>query len=185
MDNLIGRKIAIVVGHEPGGGAEGERSFNMSLSVIMRNRLVSSGADVYIHHHKIRSYGARQDAMRDAVNDNMPDCDVCVELHFNSYDKEAAHGHEFLYNGSKALAEAFRDEFQASFPWSTARADDGIKHTPTGRGSGFLRKAPAWAVLVEPFFDSNKKEHDYFTGRQTCLAETYCEGLDTFFYGSK
>lgn len=181
MNNLKGKNIAIIVGHEPGGGAEGERAYNLALSVIMRNILTGHGAEVCIHHHHASAYGRRMREMKEAINQIMPDCDVCVELHFNGYHKESAHGHEFMYRGSRKLAEAFRDEFQASFPWSTARADNGIRHAPTGNGAGFLKQAPAWAVLVEPFFGSNHKESEYFMGRQTCLAETYIKGLDKFF----
>ena len=181
MNNLKGKKIAIIVGHEPGGGASGERSYNKSLAVIMRNKLVEQGAEVYIHHHHTKAYSRRMSEMRAGIKSHMPDCDACVELHFNGYYKQSANGHEFLYRGSKSLAEAFRDEFQLAFPDSRARAENGIHHSPTGRGAGFLKQAPAWAVLVEPFFGSNPTESEFFMSRQTCLAHCYCRGLNTFF----
>ena len=181
MKNLKDKNIAIIVGHEPGGGAAGERSYNAALAVIMRDTLRKHGANVYLHQHHTKGYGQRMREMRAAILSKMPHCDACIELHFNSYYKESAHGHEFMFRGSRSLAEAFRDEFQLSFPNSTPRADNGIRHSPTGRGAGFLKQAPAWAVLVEPFFGSNHDESQFFMGRQTCLAETYCRGLNKFF----
>jgi N-acetylmuramoyl-L-alanine amidase len=83
--------------------------------------------------------------------------------------------------GSRRLAEAFRDEFQLAFPESRARAENGIHHAPSGRGAGFLKQAPAWAVLVEPFFGSNPEEAALFMGSQTKLARAYCKGLNKFF----
>jgi N-acetylmuramoyl-L-alanine amidase len=99
MDNLTGKNVAIIVGHEPGGGAAGERAYNMALSVIMRDILRDNGAHVYLHTHHTKAYGQRMREMRAAIKLMMPDCDACVELHFNGYYKESANGHEFLYRG--------------------------------------------------------------------------------------
>jgi N-acetylmuramoyl-L-alanine amidase len=146
----------------------------------MRDTLAEQGYDVYIHYHTVRSYGRRQDEMREAIKSKQPDCAVCVELHYNGYSNPAANGHEFLYRGSKRLAGCFRDEFQKDFSWSTARRDNGLLHQPVGNGAGFLKKAPAWAVIVEPFFESNVRENDYFTTHQTKLADSYCRAINCF-----
>jgi N-acetylmuramoyl-L-alanine amidase len=174
------KEIALIVGHEPGGGARGEREYNIAIANIMRDTLESQGHKVYIHYHKTKSYGRRQTEMRDAVMEELPHCAVCVELHYNGYHDPSANGHEYLYRGSRKLAEAFRNDFQAEFPWSKARRNSGILHQPTGNGAGFLKKAPAWAVIVEPFFESNEKENEYFTGHQTKLADCYCKSLNHF-----
>ena len=174
------KEIAIIVGHERGGGARGERDYNIGIANIMATTLEDQGHKVYIHYHQTQPYGQRQSEMMAAVNDKMPDCRVCVELHYNSYSDPSANGHEFLYRGSRSLAECFRNDFQNTFPFSKARRDNGIFKRMSGRGSGFLKKAPAWAVIVEPFFESNHDERDYFFARQTKLADSYCRAINQF-----
>ena len=174
------KQIALIVGHEPGGGARGEREYNIAIAKIMQDTLEGEGHKVYVHYHQTRGYGRRQTEMKDAVNKMLPDCDVCVELHYNGYDDPSANGHEFLYRGSRKLAECFRNDFQNTFDWSTARRNNGILHQPTGNGAGFLKKAPAWAVIVEPFFESNSKEREYFFSHQTKLSDSYCRSINQF-----
>jgi N-acetylmuramoyl-L-alanine amidase len=180
MSKLQNKQIALVVGHERGGGAAGERSYNLALAIIMRDILEERCAAVYVHKHHEKSYGVRQDEMRAAVKEALPDCACCIELHYNSYESPNAQGHEFFYRGCKRIAECFRDRFQEDFPWSRGRQSNGIMKQITGNGSGFLRKAPAWACLVEPFFESNAKEREYFMGHQAKLATSYCNAIEDF-----
>jgi N-acetylmuramoyl-L-alanine amidase len=177
---IEGKEIALVVGHEPGGGAAGERTYNLALAIMMRDNLEARGAVVYIHKHHEKSYGVRQDEMRAAVKEELPDCACCIELHYNSFGDPTKKGHEIFYRGCKRIAECFRDRFQSDFPWSVARRSNGIEKRLKGNGAGFLRKAPAWACLLEPFFESNAKEREYFMSHPMKLSDCNCNAIEDF-----
>ena len=174
------KQIALIVGHEPGGGAEGERVYNIAVRGHMVANLAAAGFDVFSYDHVLKSYGARQDAMRRAVMKAQPHNLICVELHYNDVDTPLANGHQFHYNASPGLARAFADAWRFRFPASKPRQDNGIYHTPTGDGSGFLRKAPGLAVLTEPFFHSNPDENKFFAFKQKSVADTYCDAIKAF-----
>ncbi len=174
------KQIALVVGHEPGGGAEGERAYNLIVQKSLKEMLEAEGFDVFAYVHELKSYGARQAAMAAAVNKAQPQNLICVELHYNDVDAEPANGHQFHYNACRGLAVAFASEWQKTFPSSRARQDRGTLHTPTGDGAGFLRKSPGLAVLVEPFFHSNKIEWMFFRNKQKEVAEAYGRAIIQF-----
>jgi N-acetylmuramoyl-L-alanine amidase len=173
-------QIALIVGHEPGGGAEGERLYNIKVRSLMATALVSLGLEVFLYDHKIKSYGARQDAMAAAVRAAQPNNKVCVELHYNDVDDPQANGHQFHYNARESLARCFANAFQSKFPNSRPRQDKGIFHTPRGDGAGFLVKSPGAAVLTEPFFHSNPKENEFFKNHQEEVAMAYCSAIEAF-----
>ena len=178
---LKGKQIGIVVGHEPGGGASGERTYQKIVGKHMVEILEAEGAKVFYYEHKLKSYGARQRAMKVAVKNALPDCWSVIELHYDGYKPSpSASGHHFQYRGAKVLASAIRDEFQKRYPQSKAREDNGIKHNPKGNGAGFLRESPGWACLVEPYFITNPGEKVFFKDKHRDLAEVYCIGLSKF-----
>jgi N-acetylmuramoyl-L-alanine amidase len=78
------------------------------------------------------------------------------------------------------LARAFADAWQFRFPASKPRQDKGIYHTPTGDGAGFLRKAPGFAILTEPFFHSNPDENRFFADKHMSVAKVYCAAISAF-----
>jgi N-acetylmuramoyl-L-alanine amidase len=178
MGTLENKQIALVKGHFL-DGATGEEEYNTDIAYKMAALLEQRGADVYIHWHQISSYGARQREMRRAVKEKLPDCACCVELHYNAFHKESVNGHEFFYRGSKRFAECFQQRFSDAFEWSTARCG-GVKPLMSGDGAGFLREAPAWACLVEPFFITNKAEKQFFTDHKDELAECYVDAIEDF-----
>jgi N-acetylmuramoyl-L-alanine amidase len=107
---------------------------------------------------------------------------VCaVELHFNSAGP-FAEGHEWLYWGrstnSKRLAECFNNAFSKSFPQATVRGAKPIGSSD--RGSLFLRLTPCPAIILEPFFGSNKDETVFYTNNQTALAHCYADALAAY-----
>jgi N-acetylmuramoyl-L-alanine amidase len=183
MPKLNSKQVTLVVGHPEGDGAPGERAYNTDLAYLVAEKLERLGADVYIHWHTIHSYETRMDVMRDAVNEQQPDCECCVEFHYNAYHKESANGHEFFYRGCKRLADCFEKHFSKAFPWSHARSG-GVKPLMSGNGSGFLKEAPAWACLVEPFFFTNKKEMEFFAENKEELAVVYTESIEEFILTS-
>jgi len=192
---MLGKEIAIVIGHERPkkakngqkgwghGGAKGERVYQLKVAKIMKRILEEMGAKVLIYQHRLRAYGARQDAMRAAVKNKLPNCSVCIELHYDGYKpRPAASGYHFQYLGAKKLASAIRDRFKAKFPHKRPRGDgrSGIMKNTRKNGAGFLRKSPAWAVLVEPFFITNPAEKSFFSDKHEELAEIYCLGISDF-----
>ena len=102
--------------------------------------------------------------MRAAIKSAQPNNFVCVELHYDAVSWSSPNGHHFQYLGSKELATCFAQTWQKRFPQSNPRGDNkkGIKYNPRGNGAGFLRKAPGWAVLTEPFFISNPQEKEFY-----------------------
>jgi N-acetylmuramoyl-L-alanine amidase len=173
---MINKEIALVVGHTPHAGAEGEWEWNKVCANAMKAELEAMGAKVYLHMHTIKSYGARQDEMARCVKRELPDCKAVIELHYNAYDEEQANGHEFLYNATPALSEALQKRFSEAYPWSVARSG-GVKQRSSGDGAGFLIKAPAASCITEPFFVTNGKEEEFFRAREERVASIYVQGL--------
>ena len=179
--SLRDKQIAIVVGHQPGGGAVGERSYNKKVANHMRSILATYGAEVFVYEHSIKSYGARQRAMKAAVAEALPECFVVFELHYDGYlPRPSAAGHHFKYRGAEALAKFTQQEWVRRFPRSRPRFDKGIHHCTSGNGSGFLREAPGWAILTEPFFITNAAEKAFFANRHREIANVYCHGAARF-----
>lgn len=181
--DLSGRKIALVVGHEPGGGAKGEREWNLKVARRMDEILKEAGAEVLVYEHKVRAYSRRIDEMRKGVKKHLPGAEVVLLMHYNSVDYPNAEGHEFHYRASKELAESMRDAWQAQFPSSRARRDNGILENRSGRGSGMIKAAPAPCCLLEPFFESNPAERKMFMDAIDEVSGAYVEGLRRFLAG--
>ena len=175
--DLSGKKVFLVVGHEPGGGAEGERDWNIEVAQRLESKLRGRGAFVITYEHKVRAYGQRCDEMRDACLTQMPDADCVILMHYNAYSDPNAHGHEFHYGGVKSLAESIRDAWQEAFPNSKARQDDGILHNTDSNGSLMIRSAPAACCLLEPFFISNPDEKEQFSNAHQEVADVYANGI--------
>ena len=182
--SLKGVEIAVIPGHQPGGGAQGERIYNKKVARFMQSICESKGATIFYYEHKIRAYGARQDDMRTAVKAALPNCFMVHELHYDGYKpRPEAAGHHFKYRGAKKLAQFTQEEFLSHFPQSHARswnAAPGLHHCTSGNGAGFLKKAPGWAILTEPFFITNPAERAFFKGREEELALIYCIGAARF-----
>lgn len=179
--SLKGAELVIVIGHEPGGGAVGERTWNKKCAKHMKHILEIYGAKVFIYEHKLKSYGARQDAMAHWVRQNVPNCFIVWELHYDGYKpKPSAAGHHFKYRGAEKLAVFTQEEFSSRYPQSRPRFSNGIHHATSGNGAGFLRKAPAWALLTEPFFITNPAEKAFFKDRHGEVALVYCVAAARF-----
>jgi N-acetylmuramoyl-L-alanine amidase len=182
MKNLYNREVALVVGHTPHAGAEGEWDWNTTVAAFMVVELESLGIEVYSHKHTIQSYGARQDEMAKKVKYHLPNCEVVIELHYNAYSKSSANGHEFLFNATPSLSAALQKRFSNEYPWSVARSG-GVKQRSSGDGAGFLIKAPAASCITEPFFITNPKEKEFFEGLAEEVAGIYVLGICDFLLG--
>ena len=182
MNSLYNREIALVVGHTPHAGAEGEWEWNTSLAEFMVTELKSLGLKVYLHKHTIKSYGARQDEMAREVRSHLPNCEAVIELHYNAYSDPSANGHEFLYNATPSLSAALQKRFSDTYPWSVARSG-GVKQRSSGDGAGFLIKAPAASCITEPFFVTNPKERDFFKDLPKEVAGIFTLGICDYLLG--
>lgn len=176
--DLEGKRVGLVIGHEPGGGAPGERDWNLAVAEILAEKLQDRGAFVLVYEHKTRAYSRRCREMRSALIDK--DLDCILLMHYNSFSKASANGHEFHYRSFPAFAASIRDSWQKSYPWSVARRDNGILKNTKAAGSGMIRMAPAAACLTEPFFQSNPKERGALIDDHEGAASAYCEGITNF-----
>lgn len=185
LSDLFGRKIAIVVGHEPGGGAQDERTYNKRVAAEMHKLLTKAGAKPMVFEHRFAAYGLRQNDTMNRIAESMGKPFVTIELHFDAVANTKAKGHHFQYLGAKRLAEAIRDRFEyymddvAPFE-SPRRYDEGLYRNTRSNGSGFLRKSTGWACLVEPFFRSHPQSWHFWKDRAEDLAWIYCMGINDF-----
>ena len=177
---LTGRYVALVVGHEPGGGAWKEREWNLVVADLTAQKLRDMGAEVYIHLHRTKNYSLRMEEMRAGIKKHAPKAECVLSLHYNGVDYPEAHGHEFHYRSVPAFAKAIRDSWQKHFPWSKARRVNGIFENRAYRGWLMLKVAPAAACLVEPFFISNPEEKTKIFESQEEVANVYAEGILNF-----
>lgn len=185
--DLAGKHICLVIGHEPGGGARGEREWNIKVAKILAKKLEARGATVFIYFHKTRAYTTRCYEMRAGVKKHMPNADFVLLMHYNSMDDPSINGHHFQYYGAKAAAEFLRDAWQEEIPWSEADRDNGIFHNTNSAGSLMLKLAPAWAVLTEPIFESNPEARKKLITNPKgpeLVASSYDKGIGWFLLAS-
>ena len=183
VQDLLGKEVCLVIGHEPGGGAKGERTWNIKVANQLALNLEARGAVVFIYFHKTRSYNTRCYEMRAGVKKHMPNADFVLLMHYNSMDGPEYSGHHFQYRGAKSAAEFLRDAWQEDFPWSEADRDNGIYRNTNAAGSLMLRLAPAWAVLTEPGFESNPEFRAKLitpTEGPALVAACYARGIGKF-----
>lgn len=86
--------------------------------------------------------------------------DIAISFHFNSSSNSKANGFEVLSSGypsSMMLSRAFLDGYKTSI------RNRGIKVRKLGEDGGyFLNKTNMPAILLEPFFGSNRKDCHLF-----------------------
>lgn len=179
--------IGICIGHSRSGdrgavNTDGvsEHTFNSEVGRLTADLLREKGHTV----HVIDDYsGSSYSGAVHWVSDRLAKlgATVAVELHFNSAGPHAE-GHEWLhwYRSAKGqlLASCFNQTFKESFPNAKAR---GIKYVDKDdRGSLFLRITRCPAIILEPFFGSNKKETDFYTQNKATLASVYARALTNY-----
>jgi N-acetylmuramoyl-L-alanine amidase len=176
--------IAICVGHSRQGdrtgavsvGGVSEWAFNRSVAKHMQDALLCVGITSRIYQDYPRQgYTASMDWLAGRLREDK--ATAAIELHFNAASP-AANGHEWLHwptsTGGRMLAQAFSNEFSATFPQIRSR---GLKPTGTGNGAQFLRKVPPPAIITEPFFGSNLNEWRAFDGQQKELGQCYARAV--------
>jgi N-acetylmuramoyl-L-alanine amidase len=179
--------IGICIGHSRSGdkgavntkGAS-EHVFNSEIGHLTADLLRKKGYTVHVvDEYKGGSYSSAICWLSDHLA--KLGVNVAVELHFNSAGP-FAEGHEWLhwYRSTKGqrLASCFNHAFKESFPEARVR---GVKSADKeDRGSLFLRITRCPAVILEPFFGSNKSETDFYTKNKSELASAYARALSDY-----
>jgi N-acetylmuramoyl-L-alanine amidase len=114
---------------------------------------------------------------------NVFNVDFAVELHFNSSDNPLSSGYEFLYwhksRASLKIAKLFQQVFNKKFPQNKDRGVKGL--TPKDRGALFTLLTSMPAIILEPFFGSNRDEWNFFgkshEGIQS-LVDAYADAIE-------
>jgi N-acetylmuramoyl-L-alanine amidase len=162
-------------------GGVNEWTFNRRVGkelhqILNRRRIPSVLIDLY----EATGYGA---AMRWlAAELRRHNATLAIELHFNA-GPPLANGHEWLHwhtsSEGKRAAQAFHDTFQKAYP---SRKSRGLKRiTPTDRGGEFLSLTHCPAVILEPFFGSNKTEWNFHATRPAAeLPTLYADAIEAW-----
>lgn len=91
---------------------------------------------------------------------NSSDYDLVIELHFNASGNELAHGCEALYfhnnTKGKALADCFIDKMNELI--GIKKRSSTPIYSKEQRGGTFILCNKATAILLEPFFGSNRED---------------------------
>jgi N-acetylmuramoyl-L-alanine amidase len=179
--------IGICIGHSRSGdngavNTDGvsEHTFNGDIGRLTADLLRKEGHTV----HLVDEYsGGSYSSAICWVSDYMArlGVTVAVELHFNSAGP-FAEGHEWLHwfrsTKSQKLASCFNQAFKEAFPNAKVR---GVKSADKeDRGSLFLRITRCPAVILEPFFGSNKKETAFYTKNKSAVAASYAKALTDY-----
>lgn len=179
--------IGICIGHSRSGdngavntNGVSEHMFNSELGCMVADLLEKQGHKVYVvSKYEGKGYGSAMCWLSDHLA--QLGVNVAVELHFNSAGP-FANGHEWLHwhrstKGQK-LASCFNHAFKQEFPEARVR---GVKPIDgSDRGGTFLRITRCPAVILEPFFGSNKQETELYTKEMNKLAAAYTRALTDY-----
>lgn len=156
-------KIAFVIGHNSKRkGAYSKhlkmREFDFYSEVVKH----LDNVEVFIYDETISGYITRVKAMAKKLNAG--NYDLVIELHFNSFSDAAANGCETLYffksKNGKYYASLF-SEIVNDYTGIKLR-NGGLKALANRKDRGFasVYYPSAPAILIEPFFGSNKSDCD-------------------------
>lgn len=162
------RKIAVIVGHNQiSQGAQSitpidrsELDFNSELAQAMEQRASDFNVEIKVFHREHQgSY--RREILKVYGEVNEWDPEYSTELHFNS-SVFTVSGSEVLSSGSRKslrFAQLTQDEMVNLFDRKRSnRGDRGVKTRRQGRGALSLLSGNAPAIIVEPFFGSNRAD---------------------------
>lgn len=153
------RKVAFVIGHyELDKGA-----YSTILGVsewnywnLFYDKYLKHLGDRFIHSNK-SNYTQRQKLTSELTKDY----DLVFELHFNSSAPEA-HGVEALvYFGNEKMQKV--GQYYCDLMEDYGLRNRNVKPTTGGNGYGFLKATVGDAILLEPFFGSNKEDCETYS----------------------
>lgn len=161
------KKFAVIVGHTSTSqgaysphGIGSEFAYNSNVA-----KYLTDIADVY--HYESYKQGYRGMVNKVFSEINQKDYLLTIELHYNSVGDSSANGSSVLYyhmsGKGKAYAEKLSEMLSHRFGTKN-RGITGRRREERGGYALYAGKAPA--VLVEPFFGSNKEDVGKFKGRE-------------------
>lgn len=156
-------KVAVYIGHTPTGDKGAYSPFlkktEYEYNLLVANELEKLNPELYdVFSHSTQNYYKRQEKMAKNVKGKY---EVVLELHFNAAG-ETANGTEMLYFYSsrkgKKLAKILSKNISEKFS-TKLRGEEGSKAliNKNDRGYWFVKMAEPVAIIVEPFFGSNKE----------------------------
>ena len=154
-------KVAFVIGHYSGDkGAvtvTGHSEYDFWNTFYIGH--LSDLGDKYTHPSMDNSYTSRQTRTAERT----ADYDLVFELHFNASGSPQANGVEALvYHKNRKMAKV-GEFFCKSMEVMMCYKNRGVKKRVEGQtGYGFLQKTKGDAILLEPFFGSNKSDCELF-----------------------
>lgn len=156
--------IAVVIGHDAqsqgawGNAGRSEFDFNDGLMNDMAfYELLPDNHNVYVLYRSadINGYTSKMIDLHERID--KLDCEVSIELHFNSFSDDRAQGHEVLYcsEGGKGIAEIMNHALDELLPTSNR----GVKKVGmSDRGGGFCCRGKSKAIILEPFFGAHQRD---------------------------
>ena len=109
-------------------------------------------------HEDIKGYSNRQELMAEKTKD----FDLVFELHFNASHPDA-HGSEALYYHTNEKTKLICEKFSSLMHEKMGYKNRGAKPiTKDNRGGGFVYNQIPPAIILEPFFGSNKNDCQRF-----------------------
>jgi len=167
-------RVAIIVGHSPKSqgayGNEGVSEYMFNDNLI-RNMKSLGYFDECQHELYFLSRDSNINGYTNQMIDlhkhiDSLDCEVSIELHFNSFNNEKVHGHEVLYCSQKGknIAEIMNhslDEFLPTSNRGTKKVSLYPYPLPDDRGAGFCCRGNSYAIILEPFFGAHQTDFIY------------------------
>ena len=159
-------KVAFVIGHNK--NSKGAYSKELGFSEwdywndFYINELCNLGE--LFNHSLSSSYTSRQKAMADITKYY----DLVFELHFNAGSSSANGVEALIYSGNnkmKIISELYCKLMNEKF----SLKNRGCKEKSSGNGFGFLKHTKGDAILLEPFFGSNKSDCKKYKHKEHAL----------------
>lgn len=157
----ISKKVAVVVGHT--ASAKGSYSpfikkYEFDFFANLVKDLDPKMYHVFHHNSSIDSYTQRQVDMANKTFGY----GLVVEMHFDSFERESAHGCHAIYYTTNSLTKSLAKDFgTANEEINGIKARDSVACSSRNqRGGGFIFEQRAPALLLEWGFGSNKEDSE-------------------------
>lgn len=171
-------RIALIIGHHK--KSKGAYSKHLKTTEYdFYNKVVSNityVCDVYRFDADIKGFTKRNKKLARIVNKEY--YDLVIHLHFNSFKN--ATGSLCLYYQGNETTKAISKECSRLFSDRLSIKNQGARALATSKDRGFasLYYFKADAILIEPFFGSNKNDCKYVTSESiACIIDEFLVNL--------
>lgn len=160
------KKFAVIVGHTKDSqganspyGIPSEYHFNSEVA-----KYLTDIADIYYYDTYKGGYSAMVRRLYNHINQH--DYDLTIELHYNAAGA-LAHGTEVLYYANNRKGLKLAENLSSLISSKFGTKDRGAKgRGKSDRGGYALYAGKATALLLEPFFGTNKDDVNKFKGQE-------------------